>query len=86
MELQTSIIKEQRKNKEWYLTEIFNWENGVRHVYKTHPEIQMTREEILKAQNGLKLFDIVESIKVKIQKELPYLSECHLEIKWGTRV
>lgn len=83
----------QRHNKEWCKTEIFNWEHGVRQIYKKHPEYQLTEERIKHDKKMLEIYDFIEETKVNCHKKLPYLTydevqfaaDIALEIKFEGR-
>lgn len=64
----------QRHYKEWCMTEIFNWKHGVKQIYKKHPEYQLNEDIIAKAHDTLKVFDVIEEVKRKCHKNLPYLT------------
>lgn len=64
----------QRHHKEWCKTEIFNWEHGVRQIYKKHPEYQLTEDIISDAKSKLAMYDFIEETKRNIHQKLPYLT------------
>ena len=64
----------QRHDKEWCLTEIFNYEHGVKQIYKNHPEYQITEEEIEEDKQKLEIYNLIEKTKVSCHKEFPYLT------------
>lgn len=73
------LTHEQRSAKQWCKTEIFNFEHGVKQIYKNHPEYQLTEKVIQEARKKLELFDFVEKTKRICHERLPYLTYDELQ-------
>lgn len=67
------LSHKQRKNKQWCLTEIFNYENGITQIYKKHPEYVLTEDMIKLDKEKLKFYDYIEDVMRKVHKQYPYL-------------
>lgn len=74
----------QRKARQWCATEIFNWEHGIRQIYKSYPEYQLTEDVIKQARNNLELFEFIEEVKTNLHIKFPYLTFDELQFAADT--